>query len=139
MNRHIFITLPAADPVKSKDFFKALGFDHNPQFSGDDAVCIVISESIQVMFLKHERFTSFTPKAICDTKTSTEVLMTLTCASREEVDELCAKAVNAGGTTHGEPDDYGFMYQFGFSDLDGHQFGLSYMGEMPACNEAEAS
>jgi uncharacterized protein len=131
MNRDIFIALPAADPSKSMAFFKALGFDHDPQFSGDTASCIIISDTIRAMFITHERFTSFTPKSICDTKTSTEVLLTLSCSSREEVDELVAKALKAGGTTHGEPDDYGFMYQFGFSDPDGHQWGLSYMSGPP--------
>jgi len=131
MNRHIFIVLPAADPSKSMAFFKALGFDHNPQFTSDGASCIDISDTIQVMFLAHSKFTSFTPKSICDTKTSTEVLLTLSCSSREEVDELVAKAWSAGGSTHGEAEDDGFAYQFGFSDPDGHQWGLCCMSAAP--------
>jgi len=131
MNRHIFIVLPAADPSNSMAFFKALGFDHKPEFTGETASCIVINDTINVMFVEPSKFTSLTPKSICDTKTSTEVLLTLSCASREEVDGLVAKALVAGGSVHGEPDDYGFMYQHGFSDSDGHQWGLSYMSKMP--------
>jgi uncharacterized protein len=131
MNRQVFIVLPAADPAKSMSFFKELGFDHNPEFTGDTAACIVISDTIYAMFVEHAKFTSFTPKSICDTKTSTEVLLTLSCSSREEVDQMVAKALSAGGSVHGEPDDYGFMYQHGFSDPDGHQWGLSYMSGPP--------
>ena len=132
MNRQIFIVLPVADPSKSMAFFKALGFDHNPAFTGDDASCIIISDTVQAMMLTHSKFTSLTPKSICDTKTSTEVLLTLSCASREELDELVAKALSAGGSTHGEAEDDGFMYQFGFSDPDGHQWGLCHMIATPS-------
>lgn len=131
MSRPIFITLPVADPSKSLAFFKELGFDHNPDFSGDEASCIVINDSTHVMFLANAKFTSFTPKAICDTKTSTEVLLSLSCASREEVDGLVAKALSAGGSTQGKPEDDEFMYQHDFSDLDGHQWGVFHMKAMP--------
>lgn len=132
MNRLLFITLPVADLPKSTAFYQALGFELNAGFCDQTASCIVISDVIHVMLLTHEKFTSFTPKSICDTKTSTEVLHTLTCESREELDDLVAKALAAGGTTHGEAEDDGFMYQFGFSDPDGHQWGLCHMNAAPA-------
>jgi predicted lactoylglutathione lyase len=131
MSRQIFISLPVADLPKSMAFYKALGFDHNADFTDETASCVVISEVIHVMLLTHPKFTSFTPKAICDTKTSTEVLLSLKCASREEVDGLVAKALSAGGSTQGKPEDNGFMYQHDFSDPDGHQWGLFHMSGMP--------
>jgi len=131
MSRLVFINLPVADLPKSMAFFKTLGFDHNPQFTDDTASCIVISDVIHVMLLTHSKFTSFTPKSICDTRTSAEVEITLSCVSREEVDGLVAKALSAGGSTDGEPKDYGFMYQHGFCDPDGHQWGLIHMSAMP--------
>ncbi|HSI64208.1 MAG TPA: glyoxalase/bleomycin resistance/extradiol dioxygenase family protein [Candidatus Saccharimonadia bacterium] len=131
MKRNIFITLPVVDPAKSLAFFKALGFDHNPDFSSDDAACIVINECTHVGLLAHAKFTSFMPKSICDTKTSTEVLFSINCESREEVDGLVAKALSAGGTTQGKPEDDEFMYQHDFSDLDGHQWGVFHMKAMP--------
>ena len=131
MSRLVFISLPVADLPKAVAFYKALGFDQNLQFSGDDASCIVISDVIHVMLGTHAKFTSFTPKAICDTKTSCEMLLSLSCASREEVDGLVAKALSAGGSTQGKPEDEGFMYQHDFSDPDGHQWGLFYMSGMP--------
>ncbi|MFN5898443.1 MAG: VOC family protein, partial [Planctomyces sp.] len=49
MINQIFLTLPVADLPKSVAFFKALGFQHNPQFSDDTAACIVINDSTCVM------------------------------------------------------------------------------------------
>lgn len=131
MSRLVFITLPVADLPKSTAFYKALGFDHNSQYSDDTASCIVVSDVIHVMLLTHAKFISFTPKVICDTRTSTEMLVSLSCESREEVDGLVAKALSAGGTTQGKPEDDDFMYQHDFSDPDGHQWGLFHMKAMP--------
>lgn len=131
MNTQVFFSFPVKDLPKSIAFFKALGYSHNPQFSDDTAACVVISETIYVMLLTHAKFQSFTPKSLCDTSTSVEVSVTLTCESRERVDEMVAKAVAAGGTADAGPDDYGFMYQHGFSDPDGHHWGLVHMSGMP--------
>ena len=112
-------------------FFKALGFSHNPQFTDDTAACIVISETIFVMLLTHSKFRVFTPKSICDTTKSAEVLLCLSCDSRSQVDDLVAKAVAAGGSIYANPKDYGFMYQHSFADPDGHQWELIHMSAMP--------
>ena len=130
MNKQVFINLPVADLPKSMAFFKALGFSHNPQFSDDNGACIIVSDTILVMLLSHARFRDFTPKAICDTSKAAEVLVTLSCESREEVDGLVAKAVAAGGSTYDKPEDYGFMYTHSFVDPDGHGWGLVHMSAM---------
>ena len=127
MVNQIFLTLPVADLQKSIAFFKALGFAHNPQFSDDTAACIVINDHFSVMLGTHEKFRTFTPKAVCDTSKAVEVLISLGCDTRERVDELVAKALAAGGTTHDEPEDLGFMYSHSFIDLDGHGWGVLYM------------
>jgi len=131
MNTKIFINLPVADLPRSLAFFKALGYSHNPQFTDDTAACIVISEEIYIMALTHPKFCEFTPKAICDTSKSAEVLLCLSCESREQVQDLVTKAVAAGGSKYAEPKDYGFMFQHSFADPDGHQWELIYMSEMP--------
>ena len=132
MNTKIFINLPVADLPRSLAFFKALGYAHNPQFTDDTAACIVISENIHVMALTHAKFREFTPKAICDTTKSAEVLLCLSCDSRQEVDDLVAKAVAAGGSKYAEPKDHGFMYQHSFDDPDGHPWELIHMSAMPS-------
>jgi predicted lactoylglutathione lyase len=127
MIKQIFLTLPVADLPKSVAFFQALGFAHNPQFSDDTAACIVVNDHTSVMLGTHEKFRSFTPKAVCDTSQAVEVLISLSCDTRERVDELVAKALAAGGTTHDVPEDLGFMYSHSFIDLDGHGWGVLHM------------
>jgi predicted lactoylglutathione lyase len=60
---------------------------------------MVVSEDISVMLLTQNKFQTFTPKQICDATKSTEVLVCLSSASRDEVNEMVRKAVAAGGTT----------------------------------------
>lgn len=126
MTKQIYINLPVADLPKSLAFFKALGFSQNPQMSNDAGGCIVVSDTIYVMLSTHSLFSNFTPKAICDTNTAVEVLISLRCESREEVDNLVARALAAGGTTYDKPEDLGFMYSHSFVDPDGHGWGLFY-------------
>lgn len=79
------------------------------------------------MLLTEPKFKSFTPKALCDAHKQSEVLMCLSRDSRADVDDMVKKAAAAGGTTYAEPKDYGFMYQHGFQDPDGHIWELVYM------------
>lgn len=134
VSTQIIINLPVADLPKSIAFFKALGFSHNPQATNDTGALIVVSDTILVMLLTHARFRDFTPKAICDTSKAAEVLLTLSCESREQVNDLVAKAVAAGGSTYDKPEDYGFMYTHSFVDPDGHGWGLVHMSAMPEQN-----
>ena len=108
-------------------FFTKLGFSFNPQFTDDTATCMIVDENIFVMLLTREKFQTFTPKPICDARTSTEVLVCLTCESRAAVDDMVRQAVAAGGTIYKEPQDHGFMYAHGFQDLDGHIWELVHM------------
>jgi len=127
MSTKIFVNLPVKDLNKSIEFFKELGFTFNPQFTDETATCMIVSEDIFVMLLTHKKFKTFTPKKICDATKSTEVLVCLSCESREKVDEMVRKAVAAGGTTYNDPQDHGFMYGHGFQDLDGHIWEVIYM------------
>lgn len=127
MATKIFVNLPVKDLNQSVEFFKKLGFNFNPEFTDDTATCMIVSQDIFVMLLTHDKFKSFTPKAICDATKSTEVLVCLSSESRVAVDDMVSKAVAAGGTTYKEPQDYGFMYGHGFQDLDGHIWELMYM------------
>lgn len=127
MATQIFVNLPVKNLNKSVEFFTKLGFNFNAQFTDETATCMIVSEDIFVMLLTEDKFKTFTPKEICDATKSTEVLVSLSSQSREEVDEMVRKAVAAGGTTYNEPQDYGFMYSHGFEDLDGHIWEIIYM------------
>ncbi len=127
MSTKIFVNLPVKDLGKSMKFFEALGYKFNRQFTDSTAACLEISEDIYAMLLTHAKFKEFTPREICNAAKSTEVLICLSCENREQVDDLLRKAVAAGGTAPTEPKDYGFMYQHGFQDPEGHIWELIYM------------
>jgi uncharacterized protein len=129
MARQIFVNLPVKDLNKSIEFFTKLGLTFNPQFTDENATCMIIGENIFAMLLVEKYFKTFTPKEICDTSNSAEVLVALSFENRAEVDEIVAKAIAAGGTTYNNPKDHGFMYQHGFQDLDGHIWEIFFMDE----------
>jgi predicted lactoylglutathione lyase len=127
MAQMIFVNLPVKDLERSMAFFSQLGYSFNPQFTDKTAACMVISEHIHAMLLTHPKFRQFTPRDICDATKSTEVLICLSCDSRDQVNDLVAKAVAAGGAAHLEPKDYGMMYGHGFQDPDGHIWELMWV------------
>ena len=127
MVKQIFVNLPVADLKKSVVFFTALGFTFDPNFTNDDATCMIIGENMFAMLLVNSAFKTFTPKAICDAKNNTEVLVALALENRAAVDEMVCQAVIAGGSTYKEPRDHGFMYAHEFQDLDGHIWEPFYM------------
>ena len=137
-SRQLFVNLPVADLDRTVDFFAALGFAFNPQFTDDNAACMVVSEHIQVMLLARPFFAGFTKKPVADARAATEVLLALPCETRADVDALVAKAVAAGAATPIGAKDHGFMYQHGFEDLDGHQWEVFWMDEA-AMTEAGVS
>lgn len=137
MNKQIFVNLPVKDLAKSKAFFNQLGFHFNPQFTNEQGACMVIHEgSIHAMLLVEPFFQGFTKKAIADASKTTEVLVCLSCESREEVDQMVAKALAAGGRAPNPVQDHGFMYGHGFEDLDGHLWELVYMDMHAAPQQA---
>jgi uncharacterized protein len=123
----IFVNLPVKDLDKSKEFFTSLGFTFNPQFTDDKAACLVIGENIFAMLLREEFFKTFTNKEIADARKTTEALIAIDAASRQEVDDLVKKAAQAGGSIYRNPEDHGWMYGHSFADLDGHQWEVLYM------------
>lgn len=127
MSRQVYLNFPVRDLAKSVAFYEALGFQKNPQFSSDAGACIVVSDTILVMLSRHELFRTFTPKEVCDTSRAVEVLVSLSCESRDEVDALVARALAAGGTTYDKPEDLGFMYSHSFVDPDGHGWGVLHL------------
>ncbi|MBK7405992.1 MAG: VOC family protein [Phycisphaerales bacterium] len=120
MPTKIFVNLPVEDLNRSMQFFRALGFSFNPQFTDDTGACMVISEDIYAMLLTHDKFRSFSPNPISDATKATEVLICLSRDSRDGVEEIVKLAIAAGAKTYKEPEDHGFMYGQSFQDLDGH-------------------
>jgi uncharacterized protein len=128
MAKQTFVNLPVKDLAKATEFFTKLGFSFDQQFTSEDATRMIVSDDTSVMLAVEPFFQGFiAPQEIADTSTSKEVVVGLSAESREQVDDLAEKAVAAGGQGLGEPQDDGFMYMRGFSDLDGHQWSFIYM------------
>jgi len=127
MAKQIFINLAVTDLQKSMDFYTALGFTNNPQFSDDAGKCMVWSENIYVMILTHEKFAGFATKPIADTKSSLAGLYSLSTETAEEVDTIVKNGLTAGGKEPNELRDYGFMLQRTIEDPDGHTWEIFYM------------
>lgn len=127
MSKQIFINLAVKDVQKSMDFYTALGFTNNPQFSDDLGKCMVWSEHIFLMLLSHDKFSSFTNKPIADTKSNIAALLSISVESVEEIHKIMASGLKAGGIEPSEEKDYGFMVQRSIEDFDGHTWEIFFM------------
>jgi predicted lactoylglutathione lyase len=123
----IFVNLPVVDVVKSKAFYEALGLTNNPQFSDQTSACMVLSETINVMLMTHDKWRTFTDRPI-PPSTSSEVMLALSCTSRDEVDAMNEAATTMGGVADINPkQDLGFMYNRNLADPDGHVWEAMWM------------
>ena len=129
MTTQIFVNLPVKDLSRTVEFFKKLGFAFNPQFTDENAMCMIINDNIFVMLLVEKFFKTFTKKEICDTTKDTEVIIALSTESREKVDEMMQNVFEAGGKESREPQDHGWMYGRSFQDINGHFWEIIYMDE----------
>ena len=123
----ILVNLPVADLPRSVRFFRALGYDSDPDFSDETCAGMAISPDIYAMLLTEPFFRSFTRRQTCETATHTETMLALSCDSREEVDAFEARALGAGGSECMPPQDHGFMYARSFYDPDGHHWEIFWM------------
>ncbi len=138
MAKQIFVNLPVRDLKRTIEFFTKLGFKFNPKFTDENATCMIVADDIFVMLLVEKFFKTFTAdKEISDTKKSTEVLNALGVDSRDDVDEMIEKAIEAGGKEFREAQDHGWMYGRAFEDLDGHIWEIFYMDESKMPGEME--
>ena len=132
MKKEIIFNLAVKDLDKSKAFFSALGFGFKPDYSNDDAAfMVIVDDGIYAMLLTETFFKSLIDKPLAQARDANEVIICLSCESRDEVDSLIAKAIAAGGRTPHPPEDHGFMYDQGFEDLDGHLWNLVWTAPKP--------
>jgi len=129
MAQRLFVNLPIKDVNRSRLFFEALGFEFNPQFSDDKALCLILGENFYGMLLKEEFFLTFIKKPISNAFNTTEVLLSLQLDTKEDVHRMVDKAIELGAQEYNPPTDNGFMFQRVFEDLDGHQWEIAWMDE----------
>ena len=135
MSKMIFVNLPVADLAKSKALYEAIGAKNNPQFTDNTAACMVFSDAINVMIMTHDKWRVFTSKPIVNSRKASEVMLAISCDSREAVDAMVGAATTNGGKPDINPkQDHGFMYNRSFEDLDGHIWEAVWMdmSAMPA-------
>jgi predicted lactoylglutathione lyase len=135
MPRMIFVNLPVADLDKSMAFYAALGFTNNPLFTDDSGACMVLSDTIYVMLLTHNKWRTFTDRPIPSTDSS-EVMLAISFDSKEDVDAFTDTAGKNGGLADVNPlQDHGFMYGRDCTDLDGHIWEAFWMDPAVATGE----
>lgn len=133
MHKQIILNLPVKDLNKSRAFFGALGFTFDSRYSGENAAFInIVGDTIQAMLTTEPFFQSLIGKPVANAKEANEVVICLSCDSREEVDSLIARAAAAGGRIPHPPEDHGFMYDQGFEDIDGHLWNLVWTAPQAA-------
>ncbi len=128
--KQFWINLPVKDIAQSKAFFKAIGFRSNPMHDNAThlASFLIGEHNLVMMLFPEEAFQGFTQNKIADTSRGTEVLLNLDAQNRAEVDQMAQRVREAGGTIFAEPgESQGWMYAFGFADLDGHRWSILYM------------
>ena len=123
----MFVNLSVRDVKKSMAFFGVLGFTFNARFTDENAACLVVNDDASVMLLAEPFFRTVTKRQPCDTASHTEGLFAISCDSRDEVDALVHRAIDAGGSYAMDPVDHGFMYGWSFYDLDGHHWEVFWM------------
>lgn len=139
MTKDLWINLPVKDVQKAREFFTHIGFTHSTRHgnSADSAGMIIGNKNIVVMLFAEHIFKGFSQNELTDTKKGNEVLLSFDAESREEVDEIARKAVEAGGILFSKPAEHqGWMYGCAFTDLDGHRWNVLYMdmSKMPKMN-----
>jgi uncharacterized protein len=128
--RGLFINLSVRDLQSSAEFFRQLGFKFDRRLTDDRSACMIVNDHVHVVLLSEPFFQTFTRRQVCDRQSHTESMVACSCGSRAEVDELMAKAMDAGGKRAMDPVDLGFMYGASFYDLDGHHWEMVWIAPL---------
>lgn len=132
MSRLLFLNLPVTDLAESRKFFERFGFTFDEKFCDDGAACMVVSELSYLMLLERSRFAEFVTRPVADPAEATAFTVAISAESREVVDAFMREAMEAGAAPAREPQDYGFMYERSFHDLDGHLWEVMWMDPVAA-------
>ena len=136
MSKMIFINLPVSYLDVSTRFYEALGARKNPQFSNDNAACMMLTDTIGVMILTHDYYGSFTKRPIADAKATSQMLLALTVEAHADVDRVLNAATVAGGRPDpNPPQDHGFMWSRSVEDPDGHVWEVFWMDPAAAAGD----
>ena len=141
MQRMIFVSLPVTDLEASVAFYAALGFEKNEMLSNDDCAYVVVEENIGLMLHSHAHYAQFVvpERTIAEPKDGAAHLICFSAESREEVEQLTARAVAAGAGPWLPATDYGHMFGASFTDPDGHVLEVMWMDVAAAAEQMSAA
>ncbi len=127
MTKSIYISLPVTNLEASIAFYRAIGFERNPQLSDDSGACMAWSEAICVMLITHAKWRTFTQRPFPPAGTAGHML-SLALDTRDAVDAMNQAAAEHGGKADVNPaEDMGFMYTRDLADPDGHMWAALWM------------
>jgi predicted lactoylglutathione lyase len=130
MTKQIWANLPVKNVEQTRIFFKALDFKPNTAHDngGDQLASFLIGDDDFIIhFFSEDNFKNAAETDVADVKEGSEILFTLSAASRKEVDEWAKKVKAAGGTVFSKPKEVqDSIYGCGFADLDGHRWNVLY-------------
>ena len=129
MEKMMFTNLPVHSLKRSVEFYTALGFKFNPQFTSETSTCMIVGKYNFIMLLEEATFAGFVDKPIAPTKKTVSCIVAITYESEAEVRAVCEKAFELGGRNYKEPEEHGFMFGWGFEDPDGHIIEPFYMDQ----------
>lgn len=129
MHKQIFVNLPVKNLDRSVAFFGAIGYQFNPQFTDENATCMIVGDNLFVMLLVEPYFQSFIAKPVGDAKADAQAILALPLDDRAQVDAYMDKVLAAGASESRPAQDLGFMYQRSFEDLDGHLWEVFHFDE----------
>lgn len=127
MINQIHVGVKAADLAKATEFYSAIGFELNKNFSGPEMSQFKINKEIHMSLFAESSFMKNVPVGGIDANQFGLVSCALTLESQQAVDDLVESAVKAGGAAFETKNDNGFMYMNGFTDIDGNIWTVFYM------------
>ncbi len=127
------MNLSTADVAAARAFYEGLGWTINPNFSDENAICVVLDADKFLMVLRRDFFAGCVPEGTGagDPAVAVTALVSFDLPSRADVDAFIERA-EAAGAKVGKTQDLGFMYQRQFDDPDGNHFEPFWMDPVAA-------
>ena len=119
MTKQIYVNLPVSDLARSTSFYEMLGFDREPNFTDENASCLVWSDDIYIMLLRREFFRAFIgDRDVIDNQSLCGATIALTLDSKEVVRKFVDNASNYGGNSYKIDDGVSESMMFSNAVLD---------------------
>ncbi|WP_057744233.1 VOC family protein [Liquorilactobacillus capillatus] len=130
MKKMIFVNLPVTDLQRSINFYEALGFKKNSDFSNETSAGMMWSNNIWIMLLTHEFYSSFLKKqTLANTQKTSGSITAFSLESIDAVKAFAETAKKHGGDFYHVdldiPEEQ--MYELEVKDPDGNLLSVVWM------------